>query len=203
MFVKEPEIELNSNCHKMYRKAPPIGRKRNIEEEDFLQDLQNRFSKLQKEHNVLQKKYKSAVAAARKFKNEIQTLRRRFSGGPTLSNDGNYNFGGGCNKGVILSSRRSQHGSSNNSESKIFQMERLLIDSEQRIQEIYNEKEKLLKENVDLLEKYHIVNDINLSNQAKIEALQEFRAQNQFDCLQKSKEEEVCLSLFIQDTFVG
>lgn len=65
---------------KMMKQTKTVGKKVNREEEDFIRDLRRRNELLQKENKTLQGRLKNASFAVQKYKNQLHSLKCRYSG---------------------------------------------------------------------------------------------------------------------------
>ena len=64
----------------MVKQTKTAGKKVNREEEDFIRDLRRRNESLQKENKTLQGRLKKASFAVQKYKNQLHSLKCRYSG---------------------------------------------------------------------------------------------------------------------------
>ncbi len=135
-----------------------LGKKVNREEEDFIDDLRSRNNLLQKENKSLHGKLKNASIVVKKYKNEVQALKRRYSrvGRGRLQKDSIKQGGkrSGCKVGIDMNNYDDdgfeddsdsddtchRHSKGNSNENNT------LSKVQGRLQELENEMEALRKE---------------------------------------------------------
>lgn len=110
------------------------------EEQDFIGELQSRNSILQRDQKILQGKYKNSTQAIKKFKQQLQTLRRRY-GANSLPHYKSVDTGG-CQKGV---SDEDQYDA--DMRNMLGQVQKCLLESEAELRCVTDENKKLKKEN--------------------------------------------------------
>ena len=128
-----------------------VGKKVDREEEDFIQDLRTRNHVLQKENNSLQGKLKNASSTLKKYKQQLQSMKNRYSKGTLVKQQmkGFNENKNGCKISVDTinthepSCKSGRHQYDEDIHIVLSQLQMRLLESESELNSVREENEKM------------------------------------------------------------